>query len=279
MILLLACNGGDTDVVVETGLADPIDFPLTIGPEDRPTEVTGPEDWRGVGEIPVVFMLHGYAANAAAQDLVLRLSTVVDSERFLLVWSEGTKDDEHLQFWNATDECCDFDDKQPDDVGYLIGLLDELEADWPISEVYFIGHSNGAYMSYRMACEHPSRITAIAPLAGSSWLDPDDCTVGDPVSVLHMHPTDDDRVLYEGGTNYPSAEDLVLRWAERAGCSGSTSGEDLDLIPSIEGSETSVTNYTGCGDHKVTLWSHKGAGHVPIFDQEFPGDLMGWLTR
>ena len=278
MMWLLACTG-EEPAVVETGLADPVEFPLTIGPEDRPTEVLGPADWRGVGEIPVVVMLHGYAANAAAQDLIFKLSFVLDEKRFLLVMAEGTKDPDHLQFWNATDACCDFYASGVDDVGYLIGLVDELEADWPVGPVYFVGHSNGAYMSYRMACEHPDRIAAISPLAGVTWKDPDDCTVGDPVPVLHQHPTEDDRVLYEGGPDYPGAMETAERWASRAGCTGTSEAEALDLIPSIEGAETDVLDWTGCQDGGVTLWTHNEAGHVPFFDEDHAGQLVDWLYR
>lgn len=277
MIWLLACTG-DEPAVDETGLADPLEFPVTIG-TDRPTEVLGPDDWRGVAEIPVVVMLHGYAANAEAQDLVFKLSFVMQEKRFLLVMAQGTKDPDHVQFWNATDACCNFYDSDVDDVGYLMGLVDELEATYPIGPVYFVGHSNGAYMSYRMACEHPDRIAAIAPLAGMTWKDEDRCTVGDPVPVLHHHGTDDDRVYYDGGPDYPGAVETAERWAGRAGCTGTADGGTLDLIPSIDGAETDVLDWTGCETGGVTLWTHNEAGHVPFFDQGYAATLVDWLYR
>lgn len=266
---------------------DPVDWPLTVGlASERPAEVRGPEGWTGEEALPVVFVLHGFGADAILQEtFVFRFSKRIEADRFLLVLPDGTENAEGHRFWNATDSCCNFHGSDVDDVGYLMGLLDELESDYAIDSdrVYFTGHSNGGFMSFRLACEHPERIAAIMPLAGSTWLDPDDCSSGAPVSVLDVHGTEDTSVQYDGEDDHPSAPDTAARWAARAGCdtSAAGTGEPLDLIDSADGTETTVLEYrTGCEDGKVVdLWTLEGIGHLPIFSDAFADHVIPWLLE
>ena len=57
-----------------------------------------------------------------------------------------------------------------DDVGYLRALVREALEVRPIDpdRVYVFGHSNGGFMSYRLASELADEVAAIAVLAGSS---------------------------------------------------------------------------------------------------------------
>ncbi|MEE2827964.1 MAG: alpha/beta hydrolase-fold protein [Myxococcota bacterium] len=285
--LLLACScGAPADAPPEElPPGTPVLWPLTIGlEEERPAEVRGPAGWTGTEALPVVFVLHGYGASATMQEtFVFRFTNRIELDRFLLVLPEGATDSQGRQFWNATDVCCDFDHSGIDDVGYLAGLLDELESNYNIdsSRVYFTGHSNGGFMSYRMACEHPERIAGILSLAGSSWGEPDDCRVGDPVSVLHVHGTEDDSVLYAGEENQPGAAEAAARWAERAGCdlSAANSATPLDLVESVPGEETDVLQYRGgcLGGKVVDLWTVNETGHLPIFNTGFADAAVPWL--
>jgi membrane protein implicated in regulation of membrane protease activity len=56
-----------------------------------------------------------------------------------------------------------------DDSTYLHRLLDAVKSAYRVdpTRVYFVGHSNGGFMAYRMACEHATEITAIVSLAGA----------------------------------------------------------------------------------------------------------------
>jgi len=64
--------------------------------------------------------------------------------------------------------------------------------------VYVTGMSNGAMMSYTLACELSDRITAIAPVAGDLPAVP--CRPARPISVLAINGTADPLVPYTGGT-------------------------------------------------------------------------------
>jgi polyhydroxybutyrate depolymerase len=265
----------------------PVVWPLYVGVDDgRPAEVRGPSGWTGDEPLPVVFILHGFGADAELQEtFVFRFSRRIEEDRFLLVLPNGTENPEGQRFWNATDACCNGYGSDVDDVGYLMGLVDELESDYAIDSdrIYFTGHSNGGFMSFRMACEHPERIAAIMPLASSTWLDPQDCTHPAPTSVLDIHGTEDDSVPYDDSIYYPGAQARAERWAERSGCdvNAATEGKSMDLINGIEGAETEVLEYrSGCEDGKVVdLWTLEGVGHVPIFHDGFADVVIPWLLQ
>ena len=84
--------------------------------------------------------------------------------------ANGTRDPDGNRFWNATDFCCDLHNTQVDDVKYLSGLLEEAATHIAVERIFALGHSNGGFMSYRLACEGIPGLVAIASLAGTSFL-------------------------------------------------------------------------------------------------------------
>jgi len=253
----------------------------TIG-GDRPARVIVPAGYDGITPTPLLFLLHGYTANAALQDAYFRLSVRADEDGFLLVLPDGTLDSTGTTFWNSYTASSE----TVDDVGYLIGLLDEMEETWQVdsSRVYFLGHSNGGYMSYRMACEHAERITGILNFAGlSPYLIEDNCQPTEPVSILHAHGETDERVPYESVDGWPGAQEVAELWVDRNGCDSDagTVGEPIDLVDFPEGNETSVQNWTsGClNDSRVSLWTIESTGHTPYFNDNWSRSVVAWLLE
>jgi polyhydroxybutyrate depolymerase len=204
---------------------------------------------------------------------------------FVLVLPDGTRDSNGRRFWNATDACCNFDDVDVDDVGYLRGLIAEAAAGWPIDtgRVYLLGHSNGGYMAHRMGCDASDVVTAILSFAGSQWADASRCTPSTPLSVLQLHGTADESTLYAGGmsrtTTYPGAEETVAMWADLLHCAEATEqGAALNLEQSLEGAETDVLTWRGCDEgNEVLLWRMQGGGHVPLFERDAIDQMLDWL--
>jgi len=285
LLLLIACG---SDPVDEPGPSTPeaedprfdrASWPSAVG-GDRPAGVHAPASWDGEQLLPVVVLLHGYSANAAVQDAYFDLSAQADRLGFLLVLPDGTEDQYGLRFWNATPACCDFYGDGVDDVRYLTGLLDEMEASFPVdpARVSFVGHSNGSFMAYRMACEIPERIASIAGLAGSTWADEDDCLGDTPVATLHVHGDLDDTILYGGTMFYPGAEETIARWADKAGCaSGPTETDTRDFDTQVSGAETTRSAWEGC-ERDVAFWKMAGSGHIPFVTPEFQAELADWVT-
>ena len=61
-----------------------------------------------------------------------------------------------------------------------------------------MGHSNGGFMSYRMACDHADLVTHVGALAGSSFFEEGRCAPVRPVSVFNIHGTWDLVIRYTG---------------------------------------------------------------------------------
>ncbi len=235
--------------------------------------------------IPLVLSLHGYSGEAAAHDWYFGLSERILEYRFALITPQGTTDSRGNAFWNATDACCNFEDTDVDDVGWLSSLVSEAKEVVDVSGVYVTGYSNGGFMAYRLACDGLHGLVAIASLAGSSFGDPQRCAEASPISVLQIHGSADLDIPYDGALQfeggYPGATELTRRWAHRAGCDVEQAPElpGIDLEEVLDGAETSVRRYgDGCAPGiTVELWTIAGADHYPSFNDDWPDRLLNWL--
>jgi len=269
--------------------ADP---PLMIG-DERPALVAIPENYDPDVEHPLLVVLHGFGPfTGGLQAGFLGILDVVDEKNLVVLMPDGTLNENGDRFWNGASFCCD-PDKAIDDVGYLSGLIEEAKQTYNIDgkRVYLLGHSNGGFMSYRMACEASELITAIVSLAGSTFAEGADCQPATrPVSVLQVHGTADSTILYDGVAGvYPSAVDTAEYFAGAAGCDtdSPTLLGGVDLTDTIAGEETEQVAYTaGCEDGvDAGLWTIQEGPHVPIFYSplsENPafGDLAtDWLLQ
>lgn len=237
----------------------------------RPFDVFVPSTYDDATPMPLVVLLHGYTASGSIQELYFQFQPLAEERGFLYVHPDGTTNVLGEQFWNATDACCGFM-STVDDSAYLDALVEQVQTDYNVDpkRIFFVGHSNGGFMSYRMACDHSDKVAAIASLAGATFADPADCGVKDPVSVLQIHGTADATIAFDGGSVlgnvFPSAGITAATWADYNECGSDTTVEDdaLDLVFEIEGSDTSRTAYTGCPDGvAVELWTIDGGVHVP----------------
>jgi polyhydroxybutyrate depolymerase len=259
---LTACGGG--------GTSEPS---VDLG-GDRPVKLQVPPDLEAGARYPLLLILHGYGANGFVQQAYFGLGDLAKRGDAFVLAPDGTTDAGGRQFWNADPVCCDFGGLAPDDVGYLGGLVDEVLADWPIdpAAVFAMGHSNGGFMSYRLACERADLFAGILSLAGDAVTVP--CAPERPVSVLHVHGTADDTVPFTGAT--PS----VTEWAGHDGCgTARTPGPDLDLDTGIAGAETRTASTAGCpAGVAVDLWTVEGGSHIPAFGEAFATESWRWLT-
>jgi polyhydroxybutyrate depolymerase len=259
---------------------DPENWPDTVGGLDRPAHVYAPTDWDGTSRLPVVVMLHGYGATGIVQDVYMQLRPRLEVLGAIYVLPDGLKDSFGAQYWNANPYCCDFDGSGVDDVGYLMGLIDELEASMPVDEdrILFTGHSNGGYMAHRLACEHPGRLAGIASLAGLAQPYGTRCE-DHLVSVLQMHGDLDDAVPYQDSSFLPGARESVETYME-AGCTGAPESQGRRDYSLEEGDETVVERWSGCQEGLVgELWTLEGVGHVPVFQEAYRDDLVSWLME
>lgn len=267
LIALAACGGSDT----------PTDRPTSFG-GDRPVTLQVPAGFTEGKTYPLLVVLHGYGATGFVQEAYFQVKNLPAPDEAFVLAPDGLLDSGNHQFWNADPACCDFDHQNPDDVGYIGGLIDDVLASWPVDHgaVFVLGHSNGGYMAYRMACERADVIAAIGVLAGEASSMPAACTPARTVNVLHLHGTADAVVPYTGGLG---AEGSVAQWAAKNGCgTDRTAVADYDLDSAVPGLETHASTTTGCpAGGAVDLWKLEGSSHLPSLTTEFPTRVMQWF--
>ena len=245
------------------------------------------------GDTPLIVSLHGFGGDSALQATYVPLHERVNAGGFALLLPNGALNAQGYRFWNPTDECCDGGKSGEDDVAYLTELVANARKVKDFGPVYFFGYSNGGFMSHHMACKGLPGLRAVAGLAGTSYVEDSSCEGAPPVSVLHIHGTEDSVILYDGDATepdpksgetafYAGAQDMVTRWSRRAGCHWP---EDLrpygtlDLDQYVPGSETQAFRLeSGCAEGiTIELWMGEGSSHAPDYGDAFVDALLDWL--
>jgi polyhydroxybutyrate depolymerase len=162
---------------------------------------------------PMLIALHGGGGDAAfqADDSKYKLISKSDQGGFIAVFPNGYSrfPSGILATWNAGTCCGKAQENKVDDVGFIRAMIARIETQTNIDRrrIFATGMSNGAMMSWRLACEAPE-IRAIAPVAGTD--NTPACKPPRPVPVIEFHAADDDHVPFNGGVGVgPSHVDFV----------------------------------------------------------------------
>lgn len=253
----------------ETRISGPGDyrFSLTQGSETRQYLVHVPPAWRPRQPLPLVFSLHGGAGNMNLQANDRYYGQITQSDRlgYVAVFPNGYSRlrSGKLATWNAGACCGAARDEGIDDVAFVRAIVQAVQAQTPIdaSKVFAQGMSNGGMMAHRLACDAADVFTAVASVAGTD--NTTSCKPSRPVSVLHIHARDDERVLFEGGagqqrravTDFTSVPETLSRWVQRDACTGKPQ-RTLDVPGAY------CEAYTNCqGGSRVQLCVTETGGH------------------
>ena len=186
-----------------------------------------PPTYNDSSNVSLVIALHGLGGSASQMELDYKLTAKSNSAGFVIVYPEGVRSDGLLgiRTWNAG-TCCDFAmEHNIDDVQFIRQLIQKLTGTYKINskKIYVTGMSNGAMMTYRLACELSQQLAAIAPVSGT-LLTTQTCQPARAVPVLHIHSALDNKEPYTGGyglANYyfPPVDSALQVWAGIDGCS------------------------------------------------------------
>lgn len=211
--------------------------------------------------VPVLMAIHGGGGDMDYQASNYGLIEKSEQAGFIAVFPNGTSRFASgiLATWNAGTCCGRAVDERVDDVGFLKTVIERVatQISVDLSRVYATGMSNGGLMSYRLACELPGVIRAIAPVAGTD--NTIACKPSRPVPVIHFHAQDDSHVLFAGGhgpdalvkTNFTSVPATIAKWvglnkaAPQARTVFSVPGAKCELHPGAAPVELCVTDSGG----------------------------------
>jgi len=254
---------------------------LTIDGGRGPVKVYYPSSYDPDEPLPLIMALHGYTSDGDTCEARFQLRQHVDTRRFIYLYPEGTTNTQGWHFWNATNVCCDFEGSSVNDSAYLQALITQVRGLLNVDErrITSVGYSTGGFMSHRLACEAPETFASIVSVAGLNWQDPGACPADQPVHVLQIHGTDDGIIPYDMGPNL-GAESSARHWAEVAHCQEDpdTSLSNMDLNPSVPGSETSRARWVGCNPGgSAELWTIWGGQHEFDFVPNFGELLLDWI--
>jgi polyhydroxybutyrate depolymerase len=184
---------------------------------DRQYDLLVPSGYTPGKPAPLVFNFHGFTADPETQDSLSGMSRLAEEAGFILVTPKGTGN-EGVLGWNAGECCGQAASENVDDVAFTSDMIDRISAEYCVdsSRIYATGMSNGAFMSYRLACELSGRIAAVGPVAGVTIVDP--CLPSRPVPIISFNGTADLLVWYDGAI-YESVPRTIARWSMRNGCS------------------------------------------------------------
>jgi len=223
---------------------------INVGGHDRNYRLYKPA--RVPTSAPLVVVMHGYSGSAAQAERGYDWDGLADSGKFVVAYPDGLN-----RAWNVDGEsCCGRPGRQGvDDVAFISAAVADIAKNVGINPamVYATGMSNGAIMSFTLACT-TDIFAAIGPVAGTQ-LNP--CRNPHPTSVIHIHGTADRLVPYNGGQGFsvingPSVPEVNAFWRNVDRCGAPTA--------TTSGSVTTST--AGCADNRsIALITVDGGGH------------------
>ncbi len=202
---------------------------------------------------PLVIMLHGGFGSGSQAEKSYGWDELAASQGFIVAYPNGEG-----RAWNAGGGCCGAPGRDgSDDVAFIASVVADIETSHSIdpTRVFATGMSNGALLSYRLACD-TALFAAIAPVAGTIV---GDCPDPHPTSVLEIHGLADDSVRMDGspGAGVASVDgmpvaDVNALWRSANSCSA----------PSISTVGPVTTSTASCPEGRtVELITIEGAGH------------------
>lgn len=215
----------------------------------RSHELFVPSAYNDGEAMPLVVVLHPYGASGKGIQAITGFDDLAEAEGFLVAYpnaAEFTWDDGRSTVLEQA--------APVDDVAYLTGLIEQVQAAYAISEVYLAGFGHGGSMAYRFACDAPQVVDKVLVVGAPFW-EHNRATCAperEPVELLVVIGQKDWAAPPGGradlGTQAVlSHDELKAFWSERNGC-----GEAETL--------GDATEYTECAA-PFTLYTPPHIGH------------------
>lgn len=221
--------------------------------------------------LPIVMVLHGASGSGERSQGWLGFDEIAETVGFIVVYPDGLGGQ-----W-------DFGAGIPttqgrvaiDDVGFLMGIIDELEAQYEIDSenIFVTGMSDGAAMAYRLICTTPEIFKAVVGVASTlPVFTVPVCEEAPPISAMFFHGTQDKIIPWngirtrDGQQVYLSVFDTMEWWSLHNKCDPAFDAiktEDISDKNKEDNSTVSHVYQLDCADNtEVHLYGIIGGGHT-----------------
>lgn len=242
------------------------------------------------GSIKLVIGLHGGYGSGASFNTITKFGDLANQKGFVFAAPDGlalkSVTGSTIRTWNAGRCCGPSVRDNIDDVGFVASVVSAIRAKVPaIGSVAIVGHSNGAMLTWRIACERPSLARSYVAVAGS-FEGTHGCTVNSAARLYAIHGTADQNHPIGGGlgtrstsgVSYRSMATSLSTWNSASGCTAAPSR-------AVSGALTTQT-WTGCRSHGLTKYTtitgadHPWPGSAPLAPslQGYPTTAMNATT-
>ena len=205
-----------------------------------------PPSYDGSRPLPLVVAFHGARGVRGFGERV-GLDAAADRHGYVIASPEGT---DGGGFALGCGSCTVADRAGADDVRFFRTLVAQVSRGMAIDRhrVYATGFSDGGSFTYRLACERPGDLAAVAVVSGTLF-----CTPGRALPVLHVHGTEDPIIPFAQGLA------AVRAWAQAASCAETPA--TVPVAPrTSDGTSVKRLEFRVCGA-EVRLLEIEGGGH------------------
>lgn len=257
-----------------TGLSE---HAITIAEREATYRLYVPTDAHPREQLPLLVALHRFTEDADTMARMTGFDELAEREGFAVVYPDGPG----RRF--------DFSAGGRDDAALVLGVIDDVRAQQAIDDdrVYLTGASNGGFMTFALACTHPERFAAIAPVMAvmPRALD-EESAIGTPMPTLIVYGTTDRIVPMDqariAGFRVRTMEQTIDYWRARNGCEGEGVDTRIRDSDTRDGTRTLRTVFSPEGDSgaPVVVYKVLRGGHTwPGGDEPGPAFIVGRTSR
>jgi polyhydroxybutyrate depolymerase len=224
----------------------------------------------------LVIMLHGFGGTALSVAKETQWSEKAEQQSFVVVYPEATRPDpsspqsfrRNPQAWNDGSGRFHAAAKKIDDVAFIDAMIDQLSEICVIDSerILITGFSNGASMTFRLGAELSHRPAAIAPVAGTCWIEKPEpskalslCYITGTADSLNPIEGGYPKLAFggkeQGGQPKPAVQTFIDRWVAALHCP-----ETPHLDKTSDGVRKRVYGYSPAKSEIMYL-TVEGAGH------------------
>ena len=216
--------------------------------------------------VPLLIAFHGIPGNALFMRHMSDLDAVAAAQGLVVAYPEASRTGD----WNhSCPDCSGAGALEQDDVELTERIIEKTALDLQIDleRVYVAGFSQGALMTFRVACELAHRVAAAATVAATilEW-QATRCAPARAMPIALIHGTDDAEFPPEGRgggliRSLP-VDETVAHWVGTNAC-GTT--PTTEALPDVEADGTTVERHTygGCAQEaSVVFFRVDGGGHT-----------------